>query len=82
MFKILKCKDKAVYTTKLEKQKSLDLNNISKKFKTIQKTPILLLIEVDDCEIIVHRHAELMFKNCEDKEKIKKIAEMVYKEGI
>ncbi len=78
MFKIEKCRDKAVYSAKLDKPGRLDLKRIAKKFNTLQDTPIVLVVEVDGCEVIVHRHGELLFKNCNDMDKLKKIAEKIY----
>lgn len=78
MFKIEKCRDKAVYSAKLDKPGRLDLKKIAWKFRTIQDTPIVLVIEVDGVEIIVHRHGELLFKDCTDMEKLKKIALKIY----
>jgi len=70
------CKSKDSYTVK--KNTKLDLNKLSKEFKTIVKTPILLIIKVDDHEVIVHNHGELKFKDLKDEEKIKKIARRIY----
>ena len=78
MFRIEKCRDKAVYSAKLDKPRRLDLKRIAAKFKTIQDTPIVLVVEVDGVEVIVHRHGELLFKNCNDMEKLRKIAEKIY----
>lgn len=82
MFRVEKCKDKVVYSAKLDSPDRLNLKEISRKFKTLQKTPILLLIEVDGCEIIVHRHGELMFKDCNDKDKIRNISKKIYATGL
>ena len=79
-FIIKLCKTKASYSTKINKK--LDLNKISKKYKTIVKTPILLIIKKDNYEIIVHNYGELIFKNLKDENKIKKIAQEIYNESV
>lgn len=82
MFTINKCKDKAVYSAKLKKHSTLNLKRIAKKFETIKKTPIVLLIKIEDYEVIVHKHGELLFKNCENKKIIEKIAKKIYNQNI
>ncbi|RME54453.1 hypothetical protein D6777_03740 [Candidatus Woesearchaeota archaeon] len=81
MFKVTKCKDKAVYSAKPLKTLKLDLEKISKSFETLEKTPILLLVKIDGHEIIVHRHGELMFKDCTNINKITQISEKIYSIG-
>ena len=75
-----KCKTKAAYSDKLNKK--LNLSKIKEKFSVVLETPILLVIKVDDIEIIVHSYGELLFKNCEDVELMKKIADKVYEVGL
>ena len=75
-----KCKTKAAYSAKLNKK--LNLSKIKEKFSVVLETPILLVIKVDDIEIIVHSYGELLFKNCEDVELMKKIADKVYEVGL
>jgi hypothetical protein len=81
-FKITKCKDKAVYSAKLLDKKELNLSAIARTFDVIEDTPILLLIVVDNEEVIVHRHGELMFKSCKNKEKMTNIADKIYAVGL
>ncbi|MBU2634534.1 MAG: HesA/MoeB/ThiF family protein [Nanoarchaeota archaeon] len=78
-FIIKLCKTKAAYSTKINKK--LNLNQISKKYKTIVKTPILLIIKVNNHEIIVHNYGELIFKDLKDEDKINKIAKEIYNES-
>ena len=58
------------------------MSKIKEKFSVVLETPILLVIKVDDIEIIVHSYGELLFKNCEDVELMKKIADKVYEVGL
>ncbi|MFH1209405.1 MAG: HesA/MoeB/ThiF family protein [archaeon] len=75
-FIIKLCKTKASYSVKLNKK--LDLEKISKKYKTIVKTPILLIIKIGHYEIIIHEYGEIIFKDLKDENKIKKIAQELY----
>jgi len=82
MFEVKKCKTKAAYSTKLTQQGQLDLSRIKSKFPTTFESPILLVINVDGYEIVVHKYGELLFKNGTDENKIRRIAEQVYHESI
>ncbi len=81
-FTIQKCKTKAAYSAKPKKNIKLNLKKINKEFEVILETPILLVIKESGIEIIVHGYGELLFKNCEDVSKMKKIAEKVYKVAV
>jgi len=80
-FKLEKCKDKGAFSAKPFKPFHLNLAGIRKEFKVLEDTPILLLIEVEGFEVIAHVHGELMFKNPGDLEKMRKVAEEIYKAG-
>jgi molybdopterin-synthase adenylyltransferase len=81
-FKVAKCKTRAAYSVKPNKQIKLDLGKIKKNFKTVLDTPIVVVIESDGVEIIVHNYGELVFKKFDDEKKIKEIAEKVYRVGM
>ncbi len=81
-FTLGKCKTKAAYSAKLPTNKKLDLDAIKNKYEVILETPVLLVIKVEDIEIIVHSYGELLFKECEDVEWMKKVAEEVYDVGL
>lgn len=81
-FTLEKCKTKAAYSAKLKQQQHLDFQKIKNKFETILETPILLVLKVENIEIIVHGYGELLFKNCQDQELMRKIAEMIYEVGL
>jgi esterase/lipase len=80
MFEIKPCKDKGGISVKPKKSIKLDLSKIKNNFEVVVDTPILIVIKKED-EIIVHNYGELIFKHLKDKEKIKKIAEEIYKVG-
>lgn len=81
-FTLEKCKTKTAYSAKLKKQQQLDLLKIKKKFEIVLETPILLVLKVEGIEIIVHSYGELLFKNCQDQELMRKIAEKIYGAGL
>lgn len=77
---INKCRDKGGYSVKQERPKSLSLKNMKDNFNVIAETPIVLVIK-GKCEIIVHSYGELIFKNMEDMDYIKKMAARIYEKG-
>ena len=82
-FSIAKCKTKATFSAKPRKQQIvLNLEKIKKTFMVILDTPILLVLKIEGIEIIVHKHGELLFKNCTDTTLMEKIARDVYDVGI
>lgn len=81
-FTVEKCKTKAAHSAKLKLQRKLDLTKIRSKFETVLETPILLVVKVDQVEVIVHGYGELLFKNCDDQELMRKIAEKIYAAGL
>jgi hypothetical protein len=82
MFDVNKCKTKAAYSAKLSKNGKLDLSKIKKKFEVVFYSPIVVVIKIQGCEIIVHKHGELLFKDCTNKKKIEQIAKKIYNESI
>ncbi len=81
-FTLGKCKTKATYSAKLKQNGKINLDRIKKEFEVVLETPVLLVIKVEDIEIIVHGYGELLFKNCEDFEKMERIAEKIYGVGL
>jgi len=81
-FSLAKCKTKAAFSAKLKNPKKLDLNKIKAKYEVILETPILLVIKVNEVEIVVHGHGELLFKKCEDVEWMEKISKEIYSIGL
>ena len=81
-FTLEKCKTKAAHSAKLKRQQQLDLQKIKNRFETILETPILLVLKVEDIEVIVHGYGELLFKNCQDQDLMRKIAAMIYEAGL
>ena len=83
-FTLEKCKTRAGYSAKLPSSRKLNLVKIKKEFETILETPILLVIQEQGMEIVVHSYGELLFKNSkeEDLEKMRKVAEKIYDLGL
>jgi hypothetical protein len=81
-FSLGKCKTKATFSAKLKHPQKLNLDNIKKRFKVVLDTPILLVINVRNVELIVHGYGELLFKECEDMNLMNEIALVVYEEGL
>ena len=78
-FRINKCKTKAAYSARPIKNIKLDLNKLKQKFNTKVETPILIIIEEQGHEIIIHKHGEVLFKDLEDQNLIKEIARKIFK---
>jgi len=76
-FKIEKCKDKGAYSAKPLKNLKIDLDKIRKKYNIIQDAKIGLVVK-DKCEVVIYEYGELMFKNCNDMEYMKKFAKEIY----
>ncbi|MDP3989586.1 MAG: hypothetical protein Q8Q01_00075 [archaeon] len=81
-FIIEKCKTKAAYSAKLAKKQTLNFNKIKEHFEVLLETPILLVIKIEEVEVIVHSYGELLFKKCQDKNLMTKIAERIYSIGL
>ena len=81
LFIFSKCKTKAAYSTRLRKQQyKLDLKKLAavKEFELIMETPVVLVLKVDGVELTVHNYGEILFRNCEDSDKLIAIAEKIY----
>lgn len=76
------CKDKGGYSFRPKRPTSLDLNKIKKIMdsEVLIENPLLIVIKLNDeiGEVIIHKHGEIIFKDCEEDEKMKKIAEEIY----
>ena len=81
-FSLAKCKTKAAFTAKLKTPKKMNLKKIQEKYEVILETPILLVIKVENIEIIVHGHSELLFKKCEDTDFMERTADEIYNAGL
>ena len=82
-FSLAKCKTKAAYSTRLKFQKyRLDLKKLAKEFKIVIETPVVIVLKIDDVELTVHNYGELLFRNCDDIDKMQVIAEQVYSIGL
>ena len=81
-FTVEKCKTKATYSAKLKKQQQLSLDTIKKKVKIVLETPILLVIEEEGVQLVVHKYGELLFQNCQDVPLMERIAEKIFQLGL
>ncbi len=83
-FSFGKCKTRAGYSARLPSSQKLDLSRIKKAFAVILETPILLVIQEQGLEIVVHGYGEILFKNGTpgQVELMEKIAESVYEAGL
>jgi hypothetical protein len=79
MFSISRCKGKGAFSVKLSKPRKLDFKKLKSAFNPLVDTPHVMVVEKDGFEVVVHKHGELLFKNCEDEKKIGKIAGEIYK---
>ena len=82
MYKIEYCKTKKGFEAKLDKRVKIDLETLKKEFKVVADAGIVIILEINNEEVIVHDYGTLLFKNCEDKKKAKEIAEKVYNVGL
>jgi hypothetical protein len=81
-FILSKCKTKAAYSARLKSPTKLNLDKIKTRYKTVMETKILLVLKIDNIEIICHNYGELLFKNCDDMNKMEKIAVEIYSLGL
>ena len=80
-FTVARCKTRAAYSAKPNKQVKLDFAAIKKKYETLLDTPIVVVIKIDGVEIIVHSYGELVFKEFYDEVKVREIAALIYRTG-
>ena len=78
-YKIEFCSSKAVMSAKPLRTMKLNMNSVKEKFKTIADASIVAVINVDGEEVIVHDYGELFFKKERNEDKLKEIAEKIYK---
>ena len=81
-FTLAKCTTRAAYSAKPGRNVVLDLQSIRKQFPVVIDTPIVVVIREQGVEVVVHQYGELVFKRCDDMEKMKGIAERVYTAGM
>jgi len=81
MFNIKLCKSKGSYEVTSKRKIKLNLKKLKQKFEVLEDAGILLVVKIQNCRIIIHNYGDLTFKDCKNKEKIRKIAEEIYEEG-
>ena len=79
-----KCKSRAGYSARLPTSRKLDLSRIKKALVVILETPILLVIQEQGLEIVVHGYGEILFKNGTPEQVglMEKVAERIYNIGL
>ncbi len=77
-YKIEKCLSKNTYKTKPLKKTSLNFKELRKKFKIKLDANIVLIINYNNSEIIVHKYGEIEFKKNIGLNEIKKISNLIY----
>ncbi|HLC80958.1 MAG TPA: HesA/MoeB/ThiF family protein [Candidatus Nanoarchaeia archaeon] len=75
-YTIKKCKTRAAFSVRFNKK--IDLSKIKKRYKVLLETPLLLVVEKDGAEMIVHQYGEVIFKKARDYSQIEKLAEEIY----
>lgn len=78
-YTIKKCKTRAAFSVRFNRK--IDLVNIKKKYKVLLETPLLLVVEKDGAEMIVHQYGEVIFKKVKDYNQIERLAEEIYSLG-
>ncbi len=73
---IKKCKTRAAFSVRFNKK--IDLLKIKKKYKVLLETPLLLVVEKEGAEMIIHQYGEVIFKKAKDYIQIEKLAEEIY----
>ena len=81
-FSLGKCKTRAGYSARLQKDQKLNLLRIAQRFEVVMETPILLVIRVKSVEVVVQGYGELLFKECDDVPLMEEIAEEVFTVGL
>jgi len=76
---IKKCKTRAAFSVRFNKK--IDLSKIKKRYKVLLETPLLLVVEKEGAEMIVHQYGEVIFKKAKDYNQIEKLAEEIYSAG-
>lgn len=80
-YTIKRCKTKATFEVIPKIKRKMNFEKLKKTFKVVADTPMILILEIEDEEVIVYEHGELMFKSCEKGDKIRRITEAIYSAG-
>ena len=81
LFTLLSCKTRATCSTMPNNNLSLNLNKIKEKYETVLETPVAIIIKEQNVEIVVHNYGKLVFRQCSDEKKIKRMAREIYEFG-
>ena len=78
-FIIRPCKNKAAFSLRERQQQKIDIEKVRKLMDTVSvETKVALIGNIDQEEIIIHPHGEILFKKCRDKEKMRMIASKLF----
>lgn len=77
-FDVRPCITGAALSAVPKREVMLDFSAVKRNFEVVIDAKLLIIIRVQGEEIIVHSNGELKFKTLKDKERIRRIAELVY----
>lgn len=80
-FSVGKCKTRAAHSAKPKSRVKLNLEKIKKHFHVTVETPILLMLNINNIEIIVHSYGEILFKSGDDFDFMEETARKIYEAG-
>ncbi len=75
---IKKCETKGAYEAIPDKSIILNLDKVSKNFKTTNILPMLLMLEIEGHIVTCYKNGKLLIRDCDTEEEAEKIANMVY----
>jgi hypothetical protein len=75
-FTLNRCKTKKGYNAKANRK--IDLLKVAKEYETEMNTPVLLVIKTRCGKTLVHEYGEIIFRECEDEEMMRKTAKEIY----
>jgi len=81
LFTIEPCKTKQSCKAKLNKRQNLNLKNLKENFNVVSDEGIVLVLNVEGVEVVVHGYGELIFKTGKNKvsqNKIESIAKKIF----
>lgn len=81
-FSIKTCTTKAGYEATLEKPQPLVMDALRKQFTVVADAYIILVLNINGIEVIVHNYGKLVFKKNNDEQKLKRIAEQIFRVGV
>ncbi len=77
-YRIEWCDSKAAMSAKPETDMDLDMESLEENFDLKADADIVAVIEADGEEVVVHDYGELLFKEEENEDRLKELAEKIY----